>query len=172
MFNLCCRISNISFWHGIHTGKCNPLNTIKRTLTAHYFRKDINTARNKDCIFSNMFLNKDEVQKQKYTLFTTFRRIGTFSTASSRAKFIKAILNTNSYLQECKLCSLKFYNILLQQLTTCPKLKTQRNTLKQNFILYGTGSIPKLENPTSVISYAMTKKILIKAFTDFLEVGA
>ena len=172
VFNLCCRIGNISFWHGIHREKSNPLNLIKRTVTAHYFNKDINTARNKTCIFSTLFLNNQVAKEKKYKLTKTFQRNGQFSTASSRVKFVKAILNTNSYLQECKQCSLKFYDILLHQLTTCPKLTKQRLTLKQNFILYGTEPIPKLDNPTSVISYALSKKILLKAFTDFLETSA
>ena len=110
VFNLCCKIDKISFWHGIQTGNKNNLNSIKRAVKTHYFKKDADMAANKNCIFSILLPYSEYRKKEKYKLFEIFRKIGMFSKSSSRIKFIKALLNTNSYLQECKKCHLKFYD--------------------------------------------------------------
>ena len=173
VFNLCCRVGDNSFWHGIQRGNQNPLNTIKRAVETHYFKKDLDTARNKNCIFSKLLLTTDDIVKKKYTLFQIFKSAGMFFNTTARIKFIKALLNPNSYLQECKLCKLQFYDILLHQLTTCPKLTTQRTTLKHKLIFYGTKPTPEIDNPFLLFSYALTnKKNIVKAITDFLEISA
>ena len=125
-------------------------------------------ARNKKCLFSPLNTRVRELVTRHYTLYKPFRRAGMFSNSSSRNKFIKALLNNNSYLQQCKMCSLNFYNLLLHQLTACPRLTCERSTLRKKLILYGTNSNPQLTNLTLVVSETLTNKNLLRAFTDFL----
>ena len=173
IFNVCCRIGDISFWHGIHRGygilrKVNPLNAIKRTVTTHYFNRDTEIPRGKNFLFTNLYLSC-EITEKRYILVNPFQRGGQFSNSSTRASFIKALLNTNSYLQECKRCSLKFYNLLLHQLTTCPNLIEQRTTLRNKIIFYGTVSNPNLENLQLLMELSLNNTNLFNALTEFLE---
>ena len=168
VFNLCCKINNLSFWHGIHKRNLNPLNSIKRAVISHYYEKDMQIARNKKCLFSSLNTLVGELATHHYMLYKPFRKAGLFSDSSSRNKFIKALLNTNSYLQQCKMCSLNYYNLLLHQLTACPKLTCERNTLRKMLILYGTNPNPQLTNLTLLVSETLVNKNILRAFTDFL----
>ena len=172
VFNLCCKINNLSFWHGIHKRNSNPLNEIKRAVTKHYYERDMQIARNKNCLFSTLlFTDTQETKNKPYMLINLLRNSGTFSDTLTRTKYIKALLNSNSYLQECKLCELKYYNLLYHHLTACPKLANQRNILRNKFILYGSSN-PNLANPATLISQTLTNKNLLRAFTHFLTTSA
>ena len=177
IFNLCCKIGHISFWHGIHRGNANPptlnpLMEIKRTVTTYYLNKDLHEARSKDCLFRSLYLHDYESYKNYYFLVKPFTVAGTFPNSSSRKKFIKVLLNTNCYLQSCCFCSLTFYDLFLHQLTSCPYLTVQRKTLMNKLLLYGypfehhhsqLGDLPRL------LTYALLDKNLLRVITDFLE---
>ena len=58
IFNLCCKLGQISFWHGIHRGIENPLNSIKRAVTAYYLKKDLTTALSKQCFLTYLYMGR------------------------------------------------------------------------------------------------------------------
>ena len=178
IFNLCCKIGHISFWHGIHRGNANqlmalnPLNSIKNAVITYYLNKDLSIARSKDCLFRTLYLHDHGLYRNTYFLVKPFTKSGTFPNSSSRQKFIKVLLNTNHYLETCCFCSLPFYNLLLHQITSCPYLIPQRKTLKNKLLLYGytfeqhhshIGDLPRL------LAYALLDKNLLRAITEFLE---
>ena len=78
IFNLCCKIGHISFWHGIHRGNANqfrtlnPLNSIKKAVTTYYLNKDLRIARSKDCLFRMLYLQDHELYKNFYFLVKPF----------------------------------------------------------------------------------------------------
>ena len=135
IFNLCCKVGHISFWHGIHRGNANlhrnvnPLNAIKRTVTRYYLCRDLSTAETKDCLFTTLYLSNRKSYSDRYFLANPFTSIGIFVNSSSRLKFIKVLLSTNKYLQNCRFCSMPFYNLLHHQLSACPYLASTRKTL-------------------------------------------
>ena len=171
IFNLCCKIGHILFWHGIHRGIENPLNSIKRTINAYYLNKDLTVAMSKRCSFTTLYLRGNAEYGKRYTLVKPFTNAGTFRTSSSRTKFIRALLNTNSYLQKCNFCSVTFYNLLNHQLTRCPYLTTQRETLQHKLALYGfsADSFSHLCDISRLIMHTLWDKNLLISLTDFLE---
>ena len=138
IFNLCCKIGKISFWHGTHRGNeshgrnANPLNAIKRAVTAYHLDKDLSTARSKDNLFTPLYLQNNTTYKNRYFLAKPFTSSGIFYNSSSRLKFIKALLSTNRYLKSCSFCSMTFYNLLTHHLSACPNLISERATLRNN----------------------------------------
>ena len=100
IFNLCCKIGKISFWHGTHRGNeslgrnANPLNAIKRAVTAYHLNKDLTLARSKDNLFTTLYLQNNTTYKNRYFLAKPFTSSGTFHNSSARLKFIKVLLST------------------------------------------------------------------------------
>ena len=172
IFNLCCKIGNISFWHGIHRGTVNPLNSIKRVITTYYLKKDLATAMSKHCFFTNLYLKGNAAYGKKYTLVKPFTKVGMFRTSSARTEFIRALLNTNTYLKKCKFCSTTFYNLLGHQLIQCPNLITERETLKHKLTFYGfSASFPQQTcDLTGLVMHTLWNKNLLLALTEFLEI--
>ena len=175
IFNLCCKIGKISFWHGTHRGNeslgrnANPLNAIKRAVTAYHLNKDLTLARSKDNLFTTLYLQNNTTYKNRYFLAKPFTSSGTFHNSSARLKFIKVLLSTNSYLKSCSFCSMTFYNLLMHQLSACPHLTSARATLRNNLLFYGCPFDPHPFNVKRLMICALQDKNLLKAFTDFLE---
>ena len=122
----------------------------------------------KCCLYSPLNTRVGELASHHFMLFTPFRGADIFSDSSSRTKYIRALLNTNSYLQQCEMCSLNYYNLLLHQLTAFPKLTSERNTLRKKLILYGTNPNAQLMYLTLLLSQSLMNKNVLRAFTDFL----
>ena len=178
IFNLCCKIGNMSFWHGRHRENAylqrnvNPLNTIKRAVTTYHLCKDFNTAKTKDCLFTKLYLSNCESYKDRYFLTKPFTSIGTFHNSSSRLKLIKVLLSRNKYLQSCSFCSMSFYNLLLHQIYACSYLKSMRETFRNKLLFYGCPFDPHPFQPNDfpkLLSYVLQDKNLLRAFTAFLE---
>ena len=125
----------------------------------------------KRCSFTTLYLRGNAEYGKRYTLVKPFTNAGTFRTSSSRTKFIRALLNTNSYLQKCNFCSVTFYNLLNHQLTRCPYLTTQRETLQHKLALYGfsADSFSHLCDISRLIMHTLWDKNLLISLTDFLE---
>ena len=172
IFNLCCKIDHISFWHGIHRGIENPLNSIKRAITSYYHKKDLPIAISKTCLFTNLYLQGNAEYGKSYTLVKPFTKVGMFRTSSARTEFIRALLNTNTYPQKCKFCSTTFYDLLAHHLLQCPNLIIERKTLKNKLKLYGfPGNFPlKSHDLTELLMHSLWNKNQLLALTDFLEV--
>ena len=94
-----------------------------------------------------------------------------FSTSSAQTEFIRALLNTNTYLKKCNFCSTTFYDLLAHQLTHCPNLTVERETLKNKLIFYGLNNdFPQKSNDlTGLLMYTLWNRNLLLALTDFLE---
>ena len=150
-----------------------PINLIKRVMTTYYLKKDLTTAMSKYCLFTNLYLEGNATYGKKYTLVKPFTKVGMFRTSSARTEFIRALLDTNTYLKKCNFCSATFYNLLGHKLIWCPNLIAERKTLEHKLTFYGfTADFPQqtLWLNWTVDAHTLWNKNLLLALTDFLEI--
>ena len=179
VFNLCCKYNNINIWHGIcpqnmHFVKTNPLNWIKKTVIDHNLSMDVQIAKDKSSAYSFLFLKSLSPHNRnlkKYRIGEIFQNKGLFESTDARKRFVKALLTTNPFPQQCKSCNGEFREILQHQLRDCQNLKRHRVTFQEELLFYtkyGTRPILTLEL-NHVLGSVIQDKLFLRCFTNFLQ---
>ena len=133
---------------------------------------DISIARSKKSIYSFLFLRGLSPFKWEFVKYkVVFRKIGFFKNSGARKRFVKALLTTNSFPQQCNFCKKSYKEILQHQLCECKYLELQRQILKTEVLLYGGQTTKEIstENLKEFISCIIHNKHLVRCFTNFLQ---
>ena len=175
VFNLCCKYGDINLWRGICPGrarKINPLTWIKNMVVKYNYSNDISIARGTSSAYSFLFLQNTSPFKwvfDKYKLI--FRTIGFFKNSDARKRFVKALLTTNPYPQQCSFCKGLFKEKLQHQLCHCTHLQLQRQILTTELSLYRGHKREeiRLNNLNEFFSNILNDKCYVRCFTNFLQ---
>ena len=166
VFNLCCKYSLQWVWHGIINTKENPLARIKREIVAHHLKKDLESSRKVDCIYTSLCLIGNKYRFEKF-----FESFGNFKNTEHRRFFLYSLFDTCAYSRKCPKCNFLVRDVLNHTLTHCTKTKKIRLILKLKLTLLNTGThVPptKLTCKTDLYFLAMLHRSFRNAICEFL----
>ena len=117
--------------------KINPSTWIKNIVVKYNYSMDISKARATSSAYAFLFLRNPSPFKwvfDKYKHF--FKALGLFENSDARERFVKALLTTNPYPQQCSFCKSLFKEKLQHQLRDCKYLQLERMILTTELSLY------------------------------------
>ena len=136
VFNICCKYNAINIWHGIVPEKLNPLRSIKKIILTANLRTDLQIGRAHTCSFSTIFLSNPFVQQKNYHIVEPLNRTDYSNYPNDSPVLIKALLDPNSYIKECRSCGLACKDVCTHLLTHCQKMIDSRNIFHSKLTLY------------------------------------
>ena len=170
LFDLCCKYNLLWVWYGIINPKENPLARIKREIVAHHLKKDIESAKKIDCVYTSLCLIGKKYGK-KYRFERFFENFGNFHDTQHRRFFLYSFFETCAYSRRCPKCNAQVTDILKHTLTDCTKTKEIRLLLRLKLLFYNATSLvapTKLNCKTTLYSLAMLDKLYRKTLCEFL----
>ena len=168
-FNICTKYNTIQIWHGLAAGNLNPLHSIKKIITSHNLRKDLEVGRTRKCSFANIFLVNIFTYQETYHIVEPFCRDSGFASPDGRKRFVKALLHPCSYLDVCQLCRQKHSDICDHLITSCSRIPHLRKKLNLKLTLYNFPSETFLLNKSNILEQSLDNKQWRKCFTEFLS---
>ena len=177
VFNLCCKFGRMDLWHGICPKKTNPYTMIKKMVEGYYYTRDIETAKNSQCAYTAFTtfvplgsLLRGVALKKTYHFDTRLKEIGMFYSIEHRRLFLYSFLETGAYNKVCRHCGGTMKDMVKHSLDRCTAVSQQRRVFRMTMTLYNAPTTADLRNKATVFSLALTHKIFLKTFCEFLAI--
>ena len=148
VFNMCSKYNLVNLWNGIAipsgiinfkinaSGVINPLRRLKNIVITRNLHEDLKIGRNKACSFASLFLSNPFDYQKNYHLIAPFSQTTCFASPKGRKYFIKAILHSCSFIEECSNCGQQYKDKLHHYLNSCPLISGYRKELYLKLSLY------------------------------------
>ena len=176
VFNICVKYDLMHIWDGLAPQNSrnpnlglNPLHYIKRTITSHNLRKDLECGRKRNCSFAHIYLLNPFTYQTKYHIVEPFSQANCFSSPQARKHFTRALLHPCSYLASCPLCGEQTRDSCDHLLTACPRIPDPRKKLHLKLSLYNFPATHFPLTKLSLIELSLSNRLWRKCFAEFLN---
>ena len=166
IFNLCCKYNMMWVWHGTTNFKISPLTQIKNQVVRHHLKRDVQTALQKDSVYTSLYLTSDG-KIRKYNLNKFLRIFGFFKNTEHRRFFLYSFLDTSAYSRPCPKCGKLVNDVLTHALTQCSGTLQKRICLRLRLLLFKSEGA-NFRCKKKLFSQALSCPLTRRSLCDFL----